>query len=314
MYQGGEALNRYFIITIDTEGDNLWAHKDIKTPVTTENAKYIERFQLLCEKYGFVPTYLTNYEMAKEKVFVEIGREGLKRKSLEIGAHEHAWNSPPFFPLIRSPLYRGKAYLNEYPSFIIRKKLEYITKTLEDEFQCRITSHRGGKWCLNGTIAEELLRLGYVADCTVTPGLSWQSTPGWGVISGRMGGPNFRESLKYPHILCDDRAGRKIIEIPATLVSKTEGSVPAWFRPNGKNVETMLGMIDYIYESEADYIEFMLHSSELMPGGSPTFRNAGQIEVLYENLNEIFKKLRCKGYEGVGLSAYAKMKLEEMSE
>ena len=314
MYQGGETLNRFFIITIDTEGDNLWAHKDIKTPVSTENSKYIERFQLLCEKYGFVVTYLTNYEMAMEKVFVDIGEEGLRRKTIEIGAHEHAWNSPPYFPLIKSPFYRGKPYLSEYPLLVVRRKLEYITKTLEDVFQCKITSHRGGKWCLNKTIARELLRLGYISDCTVTPRLSWQSTPGWSIMAGRTGGPDFRNNPNCPHILCEDREGKKIIEIPATLVSKTDNTVPAWFRPNGRNVETMLGMIDYIYESEVDYIEFMLHSSELMPGGSPTFRNVGQIEVLYENLIEIFEKLKSKGYTGIGLSEYSKIKLEEMGE
>ncbi|WP_395754844.1 hypothetical protein [Edwardsiella ictaluri] len=50
-----------FIITIDTEGDNLWQNHD---RITTENARYLPRFQLLCEKYGFKPVYLTNYEMA----------------------------------------------------------------------------------------------------------------------------------------------------------------------------------------------------------------------------------------------------------
>ena len=46
----GDRVKRYFIITIDTEGDNLWAVSDIKTPVRTENAKYLYRFQMLCEK------------------------------------------------------------------------------------------------------------------------------------------------------------------------------------------------------------------------------------------------------------------------
>lgn len=53
--------NPAFLITIDTEGDNLWQKHD---SITTENARYLPRFQQLCEKYGFKPVYLTNYEMA----------------------------------------------------------------------------------------------------------------------------------------------------------------------------------------------------------------------------------------------------------
>ena len=38
-----------FIITIDTEGDNLWAyHKG--DPIKTENVKFIPRFQDLCNR------------------------------------------------------------------------------------------------------------------------------------------------------------------------------------------------------------------------------------------------------------------------
>ena len=53
-----------FLITIDCEADNLWNKPKI---ITTKNASFIPRFQKLCEKHNFKPTYLTNYEMAKSK-------------------------------------------------------------------------------------------------------------------------------------------------------------------------------------------------------------------------------------------------------
>ena len=59
-----------FIITIDTEGDNLWDYKK-GTPVSTENTKFIPRFQELCEKFGFKPVWLTNYEMICDSLYVE---------------------------------------------------------------------------------------------------------------------------------------------------------------------------------------------------------------------------------------------------
>lgn len=300
-------MKRSFIITIDTEGDNLWAVSDLRTPIRTENADYLYRFQELCEKYGFVPTYLTNYEMANAKAMKELGREGLKKGTLEIGAHEHAWNSPPYFPLIKSPLKRGKPYLGEYPQLIIRKKLEYLTGLLEETFQCPITSHRGGRWCLNDVIIRELDRLGYIVDCTCTPGISWESNPGWSIGSR---GSNFSGCENRPFMLTYPQSGGMkksgLVEIPVTSVKKVENGVPKWFRPDGNNLPELLGILDYLYSGGAFYIEFMLHSSELMPGGSPTFARKGQIEKLYKDLDILFDEVRKHGFQGTGLSDFAR--------
>ena len=88
--------NPAFLITIDTEGDNLWQKHD---SITTENARYLPRFQQLCEKYGFKPVYLTNYEMAIDPFYIEFARDVIARGTAEVGMHLHAWNSPPTEPL-----------------------------------------------------------------------------------------------------------------------------------------------------------------------------------------------------------------------
>ncbi|RKM59522.1 deacetylase [Butyrivibrio sp. XB500-5] len=300
-------MNRYFIITIDTEGDNLWGVKDIHAPITTKNASYLYRFQEQCEKYHFIPTYLTNYEMAIDPAMIELAREGLKNEKLEIGSHEHAWNSPPYYPLIKRPITRGKPFLGEYPRRVIRKKLEYLTKLLEDNFQTEVRSHRGGRWCFNSVILRELERLGYLVDCTCTPGMDWSDMPGWSI--GSKGTDWSGYSLKEGFLSYTEKGKVKksnIIEIPVTCIAKGRGK-PAWFRPNGHNLQEMLGMLDYISERDYRYIEFMLHSSELMPGGSPTFERKGQIERLYEDLDCIFSEVEKKGFVGIGLTNYAKI-------
>lgn len=87
-----------FLITVDTEGDNLWQWKPGEK-ITTENSLFIPRFQELCEKYGLIPTYLTNYEMACDDRWVEYARKKEKDGKCEIGMHIHAWNSPPDYKL-----------------------------------------------------------------------------------------------------------------------------------------------------------------------------------------------------------------------
>lgn len=144
-------MKKYFIITVDTEGDNLWRYgnspKYMKN-ITNNNGKYIERFQMLCEKYKFVPTYLTNYEMTLSLPFQQIAKHGLKNNSLEIGMHLHAFNNPPIVELPNRKG-RGMAYAGEYPINILSKKVEYLTKSLEDLFQIPIKSHRGGRWYMD---------------------------------------------------------------------------------------------------------------------------------------------------------------------
>jgi len=43
--------------------------------------------------------------------------------------------------------------------------------------------------------------------------------------------------------------------------------------------------------AEGAHVEFTLHSSELMPGGSPIFRSASDIDRLYEHLEILFEDL-----------------------
>lgn len=152
-----------FLITIDTEGDNLWQNHD---RITTENTRFLPRFQALCEKYAFKPVYLTNYEMAMDPAYVEFARDVIARGVGEVGMHLHAWNSPPLTPLTDDD-WRHKPYLIEYPTDQIRAKVDHMTKLLEDAFQTKMLSHRAGRWAFNEYYASLLLEYGYQVDCSV---------------------------------------------------------------------------------------------------------------------------------------------------
>ena len=149
-----------FLITVDTEGDNLW---NAPATVATENAAYIPRFQDLCEKYGFKPTYLTNYEMATDDRFYEFAADQLKRQTAEIGMHLHAWDSPPLSE--NGP--QGQAYLIEFPESVMREKIRFMTDLLEQRFQKKMTSHRAGRWGFDHRYARLLAEAGYLVDLSL---------------------------------------------------------------------------------------------------------------------------------------------------
>ncbi|MGH1480663.1 MAG: deacetylase [Geminicoccales bacterium] len=298
-----------FLITIDTEGDNLWSRpKEIET----RNASYLPRFQELCEAHGQKPTYLVNYEMAMSEAFIEFARDVIARGTGEIGMHLHAWNSPPLTPLTEDDN-RYHPYLIEYPDEVMAEKISVMTKLLEDIFQTKMTSHRAGRWAFDERYARLLLEHGYKVDCSITPHVSWASRKGDPAGSG---GSNYRYCSEKPYFTdpADPKrpGGSGLLEVPMTvkraggtfgrLVDDHTGDMSlmrravqkicplvSWLRPNGRNRSEMIGLLDRIIVDGTGHAEFMLHSSEFMPGGSPTFQNETSIEALYEDMIALFE-------------------------
>lgn len=304
---------KYFIITVDTEGDNIWSYLPKRGRLLapeTKNAIYLPRFQQLCETYQFYPTYFVDFEMVKSSEFIRFGKDVLKRNKGEIGMHMHAFSTPPFYELsdLRG---RGLAFAGEYPSKILYQKMEYMTKTLQDTFQIEISSHRGGRWYLDNRILRILDRLGYLVDCTVTPGINWQSIHGQ---TGLSKGSDYRRYKSRKYQIRDSN----LWELPVTILNKItidfseENNFPIktrkiWLRPNNKNLKDMIWLVDNNYKGSVNYIEFMIHSSELMAGGNPNFKTVEDIDKLYKQMEVLFSYLKKKGYQGIGCSNYIKI-------
>lgn len=65
-------------------------------------------------------------------------------------------------------------------------------------------------------------------------------------------------------------------------------------------------MKDVDAESGNDYLEFMIHSSELMPGGSPYFKDEEAINLMYGTMDQLFSYACELGYEGETIESYTK--------
>jgi hypothetical protein len=311
-----------FIITIDTEGDDLWARP---REISTRNAKYLPRFQSLCERFHFKPVYLTNYEMAMSDVFVEFARDMLARDAGEVGMHLHAWNSPPLVPLTGDDFHH-QPYLIEFPAPVMKEKIRVLTGLLEDRLDRKMTSHRAGRWAFDARYAAMLLDEGYRVDCSVTPGKDWRAVSG---DPRGNGGSDYTAFPDRPYFLGPSDisvpAAGGLLEVPVTTRPSRLYRAAAWayrtplLRRAANRVSLGLGwlcpvqpairasldrnlkaMLQVARETRAEgttHMEFMLHSSELMPGGSPAFRSASDIDRLYEHLEILFEELSawCRG-------------------
>lgn len=312
-----------FLITIDTEGDNLWS---CPATITTENARYLPRFQSLCERYGFKPTWLTNWEMSQCPVYRDFAKDCLKRDTAEIGMHLHAWNNPPIIPLTDND-FRWHPYLLQFDRMQMREKISIITQELENVFGVKMRSHRAGRWAFNQTYAQLLVEFGYSVDCSVTPHVRWQHEH-----------PQHIDVVDYQHFpshayyldlndISREQDGNEhkkntLLEIPVTIRHRPRGGImkliessigqlhslpnrilnriaptTIWLRPDGRNDRKLVELVREVVASGSNYVEFMLHSSEFMPGCSPRFPTATHIEALYDNLEELFSESSriCRG-------------------
>lgn len=312
------------LISIDTEGDNVWARP---AEIQTANARYLPRFQRLCEQFGFPPTYLVNYEMAIDPEFQRFGRTVLAEGTAEIGMHLHPWYSPPAAAAYDPG--RPHFYAFELPEEALAAQIGGLTDILGDAFGARPVSHRAGKWGFDERVARILVRHGYLVDCSVTPGISWRGRKGDPL--GR-GGPDYRTCRSHPYFLDVDDVRSPgvspLLEIPVTihpnygplarslssrsrhihaLMRRCLGPSHTWLRPNGRNLPGMLRIVDRAVTEGDPVMLFALHSSELMPGGSPTFQSEAQVEALYIQLEVLFRRARRSGVTGTTLRGYRAM-------
>jgi len=296
-----------FIITVDTEGDNLWEYKEGEE-IRTQNANYLPRFQNLCEKYGFKPVYLTNYEMAKSTVFINYAKEWLARGTCEIGIHLHAWNNPPFYNL--NGAYNGNPYLIEYPENVMYDKFKVLYDLIVEKIGVKPISHRAGRWAMDDRYFKILKEFGVLVDCSYTPGINWSHIKGI-----TMGGSDYSKESTSVTII------NGVMEVPTTIryyKSLLNGSWKhriksifkgeyVWLRPAMSSLAGMKRILDIVdNEPDVDFVEFMLHSSEVMPNGSPYFRTEEDIEREYKTIEALFAYARSKGYEGCTLAEYYK--------
>ncbi len=77
-----------------------------------------------------------------------------------------------------------------------------------------------------------------------------------------------------------------------------------WMRPNGRNLGDLRWALERVCAECRPYMELMLHSSELMPGGSPTFPRTADVEHLYSHLERLFALAVEAGMTGSTLREY----------
>jgi hypothetical protein len=316
------------VVSLDVEADDQWRHG---IPVATCNVGYWAPFQALCERYGVVPTYLIASEIVADDKARDLLAGWRSRGVAEVGAHLHPWTTPPF---AESPGSRFNdslhAFPSELPDDLLREKIATLTGQIRDAFGFSPTAFRAGRYGLDERVAKYLAEQGFLVDSSVTPLVSWRSTPGMGG-----GGPDFRRFTVEPFRIAGT-GDPGLIEIPVTVLQTYRvfdrfprllpayqwlpvraarkvmfrqrlKAQPMWLVPYPWYDADDLALVWRRAEEAGVEVAVMnFHSSELMAGGSPFRPTPSSVRDLYACLDRFFGYVGERGGRFVGLTEAAR--------
>ena len=179
------------LVGIDTEGDNQWdaaarAHQRF------ENIYALPRLHALFAQHGVRPTYVITYPVATDARSADVLRQLLAGGDCEIGAHHHAWETPP----CTEEDIRRHPYASTLPRAQFEAQLASLTDAIADAVGTRPVSYRSGRFGFSADHVAGLERLGYLVESSVAP-LFYES---------HKGGPEFVEAPLTPYFLAYDSA------------------------------------------------------------------------------------------------------------
>lgn len=279
----------HFLVTVDTEEDNQW---ECASSYSLDNVSSLARFQDLCNSYEVIPTYLVTYSVVSSGMASDLICRLAASGKCEIGAHLHPWFNPPYEP---PSVYAAcpHTYPLECSYSNLKDKLQRLTDRIYQVAQVRPRTYRAGRYGLDGANVRILEELGYWADTSITPFSDWSKHPGT-----TRGGPDFRNAPCQPYFLNPDNVSQPepaghILEVPITIRKTADASEQVWLRPYPWfEIADLVGLCKSEICSKGRVLNLMLHSSELMVGGSPVTRSPQDLDAVYEKLEAVFAFVR----------------------
>ena len=289
----------HLLVGIDTESDNQWDLRSRERPAF-ENISLLPRLHALFARHRVRPTYFATWPVASDPRSAHVLRSLLAGGGCEIGAHHHAWETPPSRPGdVRSHLYA----LDLSPDRFDRQVAE-LTGAVEHAVGERPVSYRSGRFGFCAAHVNPLERAGYLVESSVAP-LFYEA---------HKGGPDFVEAPLVPYFLAYDSATApgtsRLLELPVSAA--LDRRVPRrlayayaraprnyttrrwlrrlhiarvlWLRPSYTSLDDMIRLAARLSDDRVPILNVIFHSSEAMAGGSPYNRTEAELTAFLDRL------------------------------
>jgi hypothetical protein len=295
------------LVGIDTEGDNQW-DAAARANQRFENIYALPRLHALFQRHGVRPTYVITYPVAKDPASAEVLRGLLRGGDCEIGAHHHAWETPP----CTAADIRRHPYAANLPLAQFEDQLGALTRAIVDAVGTRPVSYRSGRFGFSAAHVAALEAGGYEIESSVAP-LFYEA---------HKNGPDFVEAPLTPYFLAYDAATKPgtsgLLEIPVSaalnrrlpkrlqylyaraprpyttkrVLKKLGVARVRWLRPSYSSLEDMVALADDLAKSGEPVLNLLFHSSEAIVGGSPYNTTEAGLTAFCDRLERFFEHAR----------------------
>jgi hypothetical protein len=304
----------YLVITVDVEEEGLFSRKYPREGAGVANVAELRRLEFIPREFGFPLTLLLTYPVARDPIARQTLLTWRREHGAEIGAHLHPWNTPPFVdgpdpePITTASL----------PLPLVAEKLATLVNCIAENFPEPPRSFRMGRFDWSSGLLKLLPRFGLTVDTSMVP----LTIRGPGV-------PNFLTPTDPFWLDNPASPGGRLLEAPVTMAPVWEGSARALHRLAGllpANLgEALLSRYRFVgvagihpawfpwfsmrlavrlhRRRGGRVLTLFLHSSELLPGGSPDFPDEAAVSRLVAKLRDFLAWLVNQGpVSGVTLS------------
>jgi peptidoglycan/xylan/chitin deacetylase (PgdA/CDA1 family) len=289
----------HLLVGIDTEGDNQW-DAAARAHQTFENIHALPRLHARFARLGVRPTYVITCPVAGDARSAEVLRGLRAEGGCEIGAHHHAWETPPY----SAEDVRRHPYASALPREQFERQLENLTAAIQSAVGVRPVTYRSGRFGFSADHVAALERQGYLVESSVAP-LFYEA---------HKGGPDFVEAPLRPYFLAYDSATRpgssNVLEVPVSsalnrrlpaFLQRAYGRAPRpyttkrvlrglrllrvrWLRPSWSSLEDMIGLARDLARAGEPVLNLLFHSSEAIVGGSPYNRTQAELDAFHDRL------------------------------
>jgi peptidoglycan/xylan/chitin deacetylase (PgdA/CDA1 family) len=297
----------HLLVGIDTEGDNQWS-AEARANQTFENIYALPQLHALLARHGVRPTYVITHPVATDARSADVLRSLVNGGDCEIGAHHHAWETPP----CTEEDIRRHPYASMLPRPQFEAQLETLTNAIARAVGRRPVSYRSGRFGFAAGHVAGLERLGYQVESSVAP-LFFET---------HKGGPEFVEAPLTPYFLAYDNAVRAgssdVLEVPVSAALNRKlprwlqhayGRAPRpyttrrvlralrllrlrWLRPSYSSFDDMRTLARDLASWQEPVLNVLFHSSEAIVGGSPYNRTQAELDAFCDRLERFFAYTR----------------------
>jgi peptidoglycan/xylan/chitin deacetylase (PgdA/CDA1 family) len=292
------------LVAIDTESDNQWDVEARRRPAFA-NVHALGRLHDFFARHGVRPTYVVTWPVARDPESAGVLRRLLAAGDCEIGAHHHAWETPPCDPadVERHP------YALWLPPDRFDAQVASLTAAIADAVGRPPVTYRSGRFGFSASHVSTLERHGYLVESSVAPLF----------CEAHKHGPDFVDAPLEPYFLAYDAATRpgtsNLLELPISAalnrrvpawVARAYGRMPwpytarrvlrlagiarvRWLRPSYSSAADMIALADDLARQRVPLLNLLFHSSEAIAGASPYTRTEAELAAFFDRLSALIR-------------------------